>query len=369
LEPGEINQGNITETVMGSLDQDEPQQNTQQKPEDNKEPKEPKEKGEPGDEEQEGEPGEDGENGEPGDEEQEDEPGEDGENGEPGKEKEGRGKEKSKEKSKDGQPSEEDGEPGEEWGDGKEEDKSNWKPDIKKSPKPPVSKADVAKKVEEITQRAANKGTGGGGTSPALRKFLEDMVNPQVDWKKILQKYVSEANEEATLYKIPNRRFVSSDLYLPGLIGKEEGFGTVVIAVDTSGSIGSDEYNTFLAETRKILKMFGPKEVYIIYCSDGMKPPSGDIDHLLSASQPLDPSKQKSTGGNGGGFDPPFKWTDENIVRKGKDLACFLYFTDGGAENPERPKWHKKVIWAMTTSHKMPFGKHVNVPVKKLRNY
>jgi hypothetical protein len=25
------------------------------------------------------------------------------------------------------------------------------------------------------------------------------------------------------------------------------------------------------------------------------------------------------------------------------------------------------MIWAMTTSHKMPFGKHVNVPVNKLK--
>jgi predicted metal-dependent peptidase len=254
---------------------------------------------------------------------------------------------------------------GKDWKDGAGEDKKDWNPEIKKPI--PQERKTVKDKVKEIVNRAASRGTGMGGGSAALRKFIEKLANPQLDWKKILQRYVSAANEEATLYKIPNRRYASQQIYLPGLRGKEEGFGSVVIAVDTSGSIGSDEYNTFLSETRSILKAFYPEEIWIIYCSDGMEPPSGDIDYLRSPTQKLDPSKQKSTGGNIGGFDPPIKWAEENILKKGKDLACLIYFTDGGAHNPEKPKWHKKIIWAMTTSKTMSFGKHVNVPVNKLK--
>lgn len=252
-----------------------------------------------------------------------------------------------------------------EWGDGKPEDKKDWNPKIEKTI--PVEKKKVKDKIKEIVNRAASKGTGGGGGSAALRKFIEKLSNPQLNWRKILQRYVSEANQEPTIYKIPNRRYVSSGYYLPGIKGREEGFGSVVIAVDTSGSIGSEEFNTFLTESRTILKAFAPEEIWIIYCSDGMKPPSGDIDYLKSPSQKLDPSKQKSTGGNAGGFDPPLKWTEENIIKKGKDLACLIYFTDGGAEDPEKPKWHKKVIWAMTTSKQMGFGKHVYVPINQLK--
>jgi predicted metal-dependent peptidase len=250
------------------------------------------------------------------------------------------------------------------WGDQKEEDKSGWKPEAKKSPKIDPSK--IKDKVEEIVNRAGSKGTGGGGGNAALRKFLEEEGNPQLDWRKTLQRFISKANEEATIYKVPNRRFVSREIYLPGLRGKEEGFGTVVIAVDTSGSIGSEEYTAFLSECKKILKSMQPQEIFIIYCSDGMEPPSGDIDHLKSAGQPLDKSKMKSTGGNGGGFDPPFEWADQNIVRKGGDLACFIYFTDGGATIDFTPKWHKRVIWAMTTDAKMPFGAHMKIPLKKI---
>ena len=348
LEPGEINTEKTSETIMGELDSVRGEDQEFDKKEFDKKKEDGK--------------GEDkGEDSEPSDEEGDDK----GEDGTPGDDK-GEDGELGDDKSKNGEPSDEEGEPSEEWSDGGEgENKKDWDEKIEK--KEPIDKKDISKKIQEITERAANKGTGGGGVSPALRKFIEDLVNPQVDWRKILQKYVSESDDDPTMYKIPNRRFVSRDMYLPGLRGKEEGFGTVVIAVDTSGSIGQDEYNTFLAESRSVLKMFQPKEIYIIYCSDGMEPPSGGIDRLASAAQPLDKSKQMSTGGNDGGFDPPIKWVEENLIKKGKDLACMIYFTDGGAEDPEKPKWHRKMIWAMTTSHKMPFGKHVNVPVNKLK--
>jgi predicted metal-dependent peptidase len=230
-----------------------------------------------------------------------------------------------------------------------------------------LKKREVTKKIREITERSSNKGTGNGGTSPALRKFIDNLMNPQVDWKKTLQRYTSEMDDDFSVYKIPNRRHIFQDLYLPGLKGRMEGLGTIVIAIDTSGSIGKEEYNAFIEESRSILKCFLPKEIYIIYCSDGIEPPSGDIDRLRSPGQLLDLEKQKSTGGNEGGFNPPIKWVENNLIKKGKDLACMIYFTDGGAEDPEKPNWHKKIIWAITTDRRIPFGKHINVPINKLK--
>ncbi len=245
-----------------------------------------------------------------------------------------------------------------------EEEKIEWSNEIKKSES---RRREVIERIKEITERSANKGTGNGGTSPALRRFVDNLMNPQIDWRKTLRRYTSEMEEDPSVYKIPNRRHIFHDLYLPGLKGKEQGLGTVAIAIDTSGSIGQDEYNSFIEETRSVLKSFQPKEIYIIYCSDGIEPPSGDIDRLKSPNQILDQEKQRSTGGNEGGFDPPIKWVEKNLIKKGKDLACMIYFTDGGAEDPEKPNWHKKIIWALTTDRRMPFGKHINVPINKLK--
>ncbi len=369
LEPGEIDTAQITETIMGDINSirgESEDKKSKEKKDINEPPKDPKKSGGDDDTKEPGQPSDepgdssdqDGE-GEPSDQEGEGKPGEQGEPGEGGEK--GESGESSDDGGETNGESDEEGKPSEEWDKGKEEDKKDWDSKIEKPQ--PIDRKDISKKIQEITERAANKGTGGGGISPALRKFIEDLVNPQVDWRKILQKYASEADDEITQYKIPNRRWASRDIYLPGLRGKDEGFGTVVLAVDTSGSIGQDEYTTFLAETRSVLKAFQPKEIYIIYCSDAID----GIDHLKYPGQSLDPSKMGSTGGNELGFDPPIKWTEENIIKKGKDLACLIYFTDGGAHDPEKPKWHRKIIWAMTTSHKIPFGKHVNVPVNKLK--
>lgn len=228
-------------------------------------------------------------------------------------------------------------------------------------------KRKIIDKIKEITERSSNKGIGNGGISPALRKFIDNLINPQIDWKKTLQKYTSEMEEDASFYKIPNRRHIFHDLYLPGLKVKREGLGTIVIAIDTSGSIGNHDYNTFIAETRSVLKSFRPEEIYIIYCSDGIEAPSGGIDKLKSHLQALDLEKQKSTGGNKGGFNPPIEWVEKNLIKRGKNVACMIYFTDGGAENPEKPNWHKKIIWAMTTDRRIPFGKHIDVPINKFK--
>ena len=254
-----------------------------------------------------------------------------------------------------------------EWkeNDKKSQDKSDWKPESKNIPVK-TDRSKLKDKIKEIVKHAGSRGTGGGGSSAALRKFIQDINNPQLDWRKLLQKYIVQIEEEPIIYKIPNRRYVSRELYLPGLKRNEEGKGIVVIAVDTSGSIGQDEYVAFLSQVKAILKGFGPSEMYIIYCSDDIIPPSGDIDHLKSVSQKLDPSKMLSTGGNECGFDPPIEWTEKNIINKGQELSCFIYFTDGGAPMPKKPKWHKKIIWAMTTNMKMPFGKTMKVPLDKI---
>ncbi len=94
---------------------------------------------------------------------------------------------------------------------GKDEEKSDWNPKVEK-PKS-EKKRKIKETVKEIINRAANRGTGGSGEASALRKFIEKLSNPQLNWRKILQRYVSQANDEPTLYKIPNRRYVSRDIY------------------------------------------------------------------------------------------------------------------------------------------------------------
>ena len=163
LEPGEIDTEKTSETIMGDLDSVRGEDHEFDKKEfaDKKD-----NSGDGGDDNNGGEDDEKktGGNGTPGeDEDAEDDEKKTGGNGTPGKDKGGDpNKDKSKQKGEDGEPSDEEGEPSDEWGEGdggEGENKKDWDEKIEK--KEPITKKDISKKIQEITERAANKGTGG----------------------------------------------------------------------------------------------------------------------------------------------------------------------------------------------------------------
>jgi predicted metal-dependent peptidase len=249
---------------------------------------------------------------------------------------------------------------------------SNWGSDIKTAEKD--SKYEIKKKIKEIVSRSITAGGAKGKLGKKLEDEKEKDANPQINWKKTLMRYISMAEDEATLYKIPSRRYVSSGLYLPGLRGKEEGHGAIVVVIDTSCLICQDPncnhgmsgqiFGPFLFELRGILKQFTGKNFYIVYSSDGID----GFEELTDPKQKLDRSQMKSTGGNTNSFNPAFKWVEENIFKKGEDLDALVYFTDGFAPPPKKPTWHRKIIWALISTKEMEFGKSLYIPVKGLKD-
>jgi predicted metal-dependent peptidase len=176
------------------------------------------------------------------------------------------------------------------------------------------------------------------------RRILSELTKkkPLVDWKKHLRRFVdrSLAKEKDVL---PKRRFVGSGVYLYGKkkVGKE-GFRTAVIACDTSGSISKDQTKTFLTEAMGICESFFIDKLYIIYCSDGID----NVDEVdMSRKQKPDFSKWATTGGNAGGFAPPFKWLEERNITP----SFMIYMTDGFATFPSVnrhiTKFKDKVMW------------------------
>jgi len=246
------------------------------------------------------------------------------------------------------------------------EAEKNWGDKLPGKP----DKASVAKKIGDIINKAANKG---GPMSPLLKKMLDDLQSPQIDWKKTLERYMSNAREEPTIYKMPARRHIDAGRYLPGLSGKEEGHGAIVIAIDTSCLICQDPncshgmsgsvFEPFLQEMKNILANFKGQDIYIVYASDSVD----GVDKLKDAKSPLDRNKMRSTGGNRDAFNPPIKWVEDNIFKKGLDLDCLIYFTDGFANKPtKRPHWAKKIIWVLISDEKMGFGRELHIDPSKI---
>jgi predicted metal-dependent peptidase len=96
-------------------------------------------------------------------------------------------------------------------------------------------------------------------------RSVTDLLNPVIDWKKELADFVTSSckgKDEYTWRKF-NRRVISNDIYLPTV--ENETIGEVVVAIDTSGSIGQEQLNEFASELVSICEAVSPDAVRILW--------------------------------------------------------------------------------------------------------
>lgn len=180
-------------------------------------------------------------------------------------------------------------------------------------------------------------------TEAGMRILLQLSKKPAlIDWKKYIRKFVDRTmNSEDDV--IPKRRFAGSGIHLTGQKAVDpDGFKTVVLACDTSGSITKNQTKSFIIEAINICNDFSIDRLIILYCSDKVN----NVDDVnLSRKQKPDFAKWRSTGGNLGGFSHPFNWLSKNKI-----VPSFLiYFTDGQSNFPEldthTKKYKDRVMW------------------------
>lgn len=188
----------------------------------------------------------------------------------------------------------------------------------------------------------------------ALERFASNFLKPQVSWQERLRYHVTRAiSRDATTWTRPHRRrLVTQGVYLPTYTGF--GAGDVVVVVDTSGSIGEHELNTFFSELDDILTTCNPTGITLIGCDAAIS----SIHHLM-AGDSLKDNPPKLGGGGGTSFRPPFEWVD----KEGATPSALIYFTDMyGDFPPQEPAY--PTIWCKTTSVKAPWGEEIEVKIK-----
>ena len=195
------------------------------------------------------------------------------------------------------------------------------------------------------------------GKSPAaFEQHFGKMLEPKVDWTEHLKAMIArKVGSGGYDFRRPDRRLIVRDIVAPGRSG--HGAGTIVLGLDTSGSIFGDPtlINRWMAELMGIFQDVRPREIHVVECDAGVQrvtvmTDAGDINEL-----------QVLKGGGGTDFNPVFDYvTQEDITPD-----CLLYLTDGyGAFPKEAPRY--AVIWGSITSDPKiyPFGDVVMVPTE-----
>lgn len=209
--------------------------------------------------------------------------------------------------------------------------------------------------MQRAVSTAAESAKAQGKLPSALKRFADEYLHPQVTWQERLRHCVSRAiaRDGTTWAKPHRRRLLTQGVYLPAMTGF--GAGDLVVAVDTSGSIGQDELNTFFSEVDEILSACNPESVVVLGCDARI-----NSVHHVEAGQSLMESQLELGGGGGTSFKPPFEWVQENF---GAPPAALIYFTDMYGDFPaEQPPY--PVIWCRTCKGEAPWGEIIDVEVK-----
>jgi predicted metal-dependent peptidase len=124
------------------------------------------------------------------------------------------------------------------WGDVDEETKQ-------------IAKEHLKEAVKKAAEDAA-KGQGWGTVSSDVRKQIMDMVNPKVDWRKVLRYFIKKsqrADKRSTVRRI-NKRF---PLIHAGKKVRRQ--AQIAISIDQSGSVSDALLSAFFSELNSLAKL------------------------------------------------------------------------------------------------------------------
>lgn len=193
--------------------------------------------------------------------------------------------------------------------------------------------------LKRAIQTAAESAKAMGKLPGSLERFAEQLLAPQITWQELLRTtVVTAATRDTNSWSRPHRRrLVGQGVYLarPSAYGCDR----IVVAVDTSGSIGQRELNVFFSELADILRTCRPEVVDVLGADSAVA-----SHEELTGDTDITQDPPKVGGGGGTNFNPVFEWVEEHDIRP----DALVYFTDlhgpGPSEEPGYP-----VIWCSTT--------------------
>ena len=174
-----------------------------------------------------------------------------------------------------------------------------------------------------------------------IPRVISDLMEAKVDWREALRDFVQSSmrgKDEFTWRKL-NRRQLANDLYLPSV--EDETIGEVVVAIDTSGSIGSAQLTEFATELASICSLCNPEAVRVLWWDAKVHGEQVFRDRYDGIAQLLKPL---GGGGTVAGC------VSEYLSKNKNNADCVIMFTDGYVE--DRVDWRisTPTLWLVTSN-------------------
>ncbi len=218
------------------------------------------------------------------------------------------------------------------------------------TPPPPLTENErdrLATRWQQYLASAAQQATQAGKMNTGIARVIERLLQPALPWRTLLAHYMnSTARTDYNLLRPSQRR--TGDAIMPSLHTRQI---DVVVAMDTSGSIKSDELNSFVSEINAIKGSINAR-ITLIACDaqiDKSGPWVFESWESLQLPDHLD-------GGGGTNFKPVFNWVVDNNVYP--DLL--IYFTDAKGIFPDSEPW-VQTLWLVKGKADIPWGQRIQL--------
>jgi predicted metal-dependent peptidase len=205
-----------------------------------------------------------------------------------------------------------------------------------------MSQQEIEEHVKEVNQAIRQGQLMAGKMGGKQSRELGELLEPKVDWREQLRDYISSLadGKDISTWQRVNRRWLQHDMYMPSTVS--ESMGRIVIAIDTSGSIGGRELQEFLSEVQAICMNVQPELVDLLYWDTEV------AGHEVYGREDLGKLVKSTKPAGGGGTDPAC--IPEYIRDKQLKPECVVVLTDGYVGG--WGTWAHPVLWAITGGYK-----------------
>jgi len=191
----------------------------------------------------------------------------------------------------------------------------------------------VISTAQQITRKRGN-------VPGYINKIIKNIYKPELNWKQILQQFVTLHFGGERRWLPPNRRYAYRQLFLPS--GRNS-LLSIAVAIDTSLSTEPD-LPYFLSELKGIASSFSRYEIILIQCDSQIK-----YVKKYNEWQPLEYDHFEFSGFGGTDFRPVFEYIKNNLIKP----KLLVYLTDGYGRAPETPPDYP-VLWVITGNGEAP---------------
>lgn len=186
--------------------------------------------------------------------------------------------------------------------------------------RPKLSQAEKDAIKDEIREAVLNaaQAAGAGNLPAGVKRMIQDLTSPVMDWRELLQQQLESTFKEDFTWMKTNRRGWHLDAVLPGRRPGE--MVDICVAIDTSGSISSENIREFLTEVKGIMESYDQYRIRVwTFDTEVYNLQEFTSDNLE------DIANYDAQGGGGTDFMANWEFMRENEIEPNR----LVVFTDG----------------------------------------